>query len=125
MTPPKVFVLAPDPAERRWIEAALSPQAGTLAFLDVPGELLDFRPRSGEACVIAFADQDGAAAVALVRALREAACDMPAIILGPHSAFRSAIDIARLDATEFLERPVTERQLRAAIERACRTTGTA
>ena len=40
------------------------------------------------------------------------------IVLGPHSAFRTAVDIARLTRTDFLERPVSVRQLRAALRRA-------
>jgi FixJ family two-component response regulator len=44
---------------------------------------------------------------------------LPAIVLGPHSAFRTAVDIARLDATDFLERPVSESELRRAVRRAC------
>lgn len=47
------------------------------------------------------------------------AVGVPVIVLGPHTAFRSAIDIARLDATDFLERPVSMRQLHAAVCRAC------
>jgi FixJ family two-component response regulator len=120
MTPPKVFVLDPDPVERNWIAAALAPAAGSVAFLGRVEDVLHQCSGAGEACVIAFADQDAAGAVELVRSLRGAGCAIPAIILGPHSAFRSAIDIARLDATDFLERPVTERQLRAAVDRACR-----
>ncbi len=125
MSPPKIYVLDPDPGERGWIAAVLAPAATSIAFLDRPDELLREPPASGEACMIAFADHDAAAAVELLRALRGAGCAMPAIILGPHSAFRSAIDIARLDATDFLERPVTERQLRAAVDRACRVAGEA
>ena len=125
MTPPKVFVLDPEPRERGWIATVLGPAAASVAFLDGPDELLHQPPAAGLSCVIAFADQDAAAAVELVRTLRGAGCAMPAIILGPHSAFRSAIDIARLDATDFLERPVTGRQLRAAVDRACRDPGAA
>jgi len=44
---------------------------------------------------------------------------LPVIALGPHTAFREAVDIARLEGTDFLERPVTARQLRAAVRRAC------
>jgi FixJ family two-component response regulator len=40
------------------------------------------------------------------------------IVLGPPSAFRMAVDIARLERTDFLERPVTGRQLRAAVRKA-------
>jgi DNA-binding NtrC family response regulator len=44
---------------------------------------------------------------------------LPVIVLGSHHAFRTAVDIARLEATDFLERPVSVRQLRAAVRRAC------
>jgi FixJ family two-component response regulator len=44
---------------------------------------------------------------------------LPVIVLGSHGAFRTAVDIARFAATDFLERPVSARQLRAAVCRAC------
>ncbi len=38
-------------------------------------------------------------------------------MLGPHSAFRTAVDVARLDGTDFLERPVSAQRLRAALRK--------
>jgi FixJ family two-component response regulator len=54
----------------------------------------------------------------MVRELRAAGATMPVIVLGPYSAFRTAVSIARIEATDFLERPVSVRQLRAAVRRA-------
>jgi FixJ family two-component response regulator len=122
MAPPKVYVLDPDPQERLWIESTLAPAASARNSMADASELLAHRPQPGDACLITFADRDGAAALELVRELRRAGSSLPAIVLGPHSAFRTAVDIARLEATDFLERPVSERELRAAVRRACRVT---
>lgn len=114
-----IYVIDPDPDQRTWIEAALAPIAGAVAFVDDGAELLA-RPLTGEdACLVASAEADGALALKLVRELRARGAMLPVIVLGPHSAFRTAVDIARLPATDFLERPVSVRQLRAAVRRAC------
>ena len=55
----------------------------------------------------------------LVRELRDRGATLPVIVLGPYSAFRTAVEIARLEATDFLERPVSARQLRTAVSKAC------
>lgn len=69
-------------------------------------------------CLIASAEPDEAATLKLVRDLRGRGAMLPVIVLGPHSAFRMAVDIARLENTDFLERPVIVRQLRAAVRKA-------
>ena len=55
----------------------------------------------------------------LVRDLRSLGTLTPVIVLGSHTAFRTAVEIARFPATDFLERPVSAHQLRAAVLRAC------
>ena len=114
-----VFVVDPDPEERKWIEAVLAPVAMSVVFLDDGAGLAAHEPLPGEACVIAFADKDEAAALALVREFRRGGSKLPVIVLGPLSALRTAVDIARLEATDFLERPVSERELQRAVRRAC------
>jgi FixJ family two-component response regulator len=72
------------------------------------------------ACLVASAEPDEAATLKLVRELRGRGATLPVIVLGPDSAFRTAVEIARLEATDFLERPVSARQLRAAVSNACK-----
>jgi FixJ family two-component response regulator len=117
--PTTVYAIESDPDERSWIESTLAPTVGAVVFLD-DGATLLARPPSGEgACLIASAEPDAATTLELVRELRTRGSTLPVIVLGPHSAFRVAVDIARLEATDFLERPVSVRQLRAAVRRAC------
>jgi FixJ family two-component response regulator len=117
--PITVYVIDPDPDERTWIQSALAPNVDAVVVLDDRAALLAGLPACEGACLVATAEPDEAATLELVRELRGRGATLPVIVLGPHSAFRTAVDIARLEATDFLERPVSARQLRAAVHRAC------
>jgi len=117
--PTTVYVVDPDPDERAWIASTLAPSVDDLAFLDDGRTLLASVPNAAGSCLLTSADADEAATLKLVRELRNSGATLPVIVLGPHSAFRTAVEIAQLEATDFLERPVSMRQLRAAIRRAC------
>lgn len=122
LMPAHVYVLVLDPHDRAWIESALVRWVDSLVFLhDVRGQLAKV-PRGPGHCLIASADEDEAATLRLVRELRSSGATLPVIVLGPHTAFRTAVDIARLEATDFLERPASARQLCAAVRRACAET---
>ena len=118
--PITVYVIDPDPDERTWIESALAPSVDAVVVLDDGAALLARLPAGEGACLIATAERDETATLELVRGLRGRGATLPVIVLGPHSAFRTAVDIARLEATDFLERPVSVRQLRAAVSKACK-----
>ncbi len=116
--PITAYVVAAQAAERTWIDTVLAQGSGIdIVFSDDGASLLDSLP-TGLSCVIAMADLDEAATLALVRELKRRDANLPVIVLGPHSAFRTAVEIARLPATDFLERPVSAHRLRAAV-RAC------
>jgi len=117
--PTTVYVIDPDPAERAWIESALGKSVDAVVVLDDGAALLARLPACAGACLVASAEPDEAATLRLVRELRGRGATLPVIVLGPHRAFRTAVDIARLKATDFLERPVSARQLRATVRRAC------
>jgi FixJ family two-component response regulator len=118
--PTTVYVIDPDPDERTWIQSTLASSADAFVVLDDGAALFALLPTCEGACLVASAEPDEAATLKLVRDLRAGGATLPVIVLGPHSAFRTAVDIARLDATDFLERPVSARQLRAAVSRACK-----
>ncbi|MDM0021394.1 hypothetical protein [Variovorax saccharolyticus] len=103
--------------ERAWIESALGRVADALVFVDDGEAFLARPPADASHCLIASADVDEAATLRLVRELRRRGVALPVIVLGPHSAFRTAVDIARLESTDFLARPVSVRELRAAVRR--------
>jgi DNA-binding NtrC family response regulator len=115
--PSTVFVINPG-NDSGWIASALGSPAYVVEFVD-DGAALVARLRAGEAaCVVTVAEPDSDAALRLVRDVRLRVPELPVIVLGPHSAFRTAVDIARLPATDFLELPVSSRQLRLAIGKA-------
>jgi len=109
------YVLEPDPAERERIEAAIASIVDVVTFVD-RGEL-SMLTADAAGIVIASVDPDGACTIGLVQDLRSRKVMLPVLVLGSHSAFRTAVDVARLDATDFLERPATARQLRTAVAR--------
>jgi DNA-binding NtrC family response regulator len=114
-----VYVIDPDPDERTWIQSALAPSVDAVVVLD-GGSSLFANPLSEGTCLVASAEPAEAATLKLVRDLRGRGATLPVIVLGSHSAFRTAVDIARLEATNFLERPVSAWQLRAAVSKACK-----
>lgn len=115
-----VYVVDPDPAERAWIQSSLGRSVAAVVFVDDGQTLLANDAGPEDACLVASAEPDAAATLALVRELRRRGATLPVIVLGSHSAFRTAVEIARLEATDFLERPVSARQLRAAVRRLSR-----
>ncbi len=115
-----IFVIEPDPETRKKIESALRSSGASLVFVADGADLLARVPLSQSACLIASAEPDEAATLDLVRELRRRGMLLPVIVLGSHSAFRTAVDIARLDATDFLERPVSARDLQRAVREASR-----
>ena len=112
-----VYVMGFESDQRAWIEAALGRSVDEVVHVDDADAWLASAPRGPGQCLIASADVDGAGTLSLVRALRALGNTLPVIVLGPHTEFRTAVDIARLDATDFLERPVSVRDLRAAVRR--------
>jgi len=114
-----VYVIEPDTAERQWLGGALARLSDSVVMLDDGVESLLADPPHGPACLVAAIDPDDAAqTLEHVRRLRDAGLMLPVIALGPHSAFRTAVDIARLAQTDFLERPVSAHRLRLAVSKA-------
>lgn len=118
-----VYVLEPDPAERSWIETALAGDGRALAFVDDAAALFGHLPAQAGDCLVCAAEPDAAQALDLVRRLRRRGECLPVVVVGPHSAFRTAVDVARLEATDFLERPFSAQRLRAALARITRPAG--
>lgn len=116
-----VYVLERDAEERRWIESALTGEVGTIVFLQDGVTLVERLALQGGDCLLCDTEPDAAAALELVRSLRQRGETLPVVMLGPHSAFRTAVDVARLAATDFLQRPFSAQRLRAALRRAIGT----
>lgn len=113
------YVVDPDAEERRWIEEVLSQTAELVSgFDDALGLPALLAEREG--CIVIAVEPDEGVTLELVKNLRRSGNLVPVIVVGPRTAFRTAMDIARLGFTDFLERPLSAHKLRAAIERVCR-----
>lgn len=116
-----VYVLSFERAEQGWIRAALEGCVGSVVMLVDARALRAASCPGSDCCLVVSAEPDGAATLNLVRELRQDGITIPVVVLGSHSAFRTAVDIARMEATSFLERPVSSRQLLQAVLGALRT----
>lgn len=114
-----VYVVDPDAEECSWIEATLAPGIEAVRRIDSSESLLALLGARDGACLMVSAEPDEAATLELVRELRLSGSTIPVVVLGSRSAFRLATEIARLDATDFLQRPLSAFHLRAAVQRAC------
>lgn len=112
-----LYVIEADAAERHWIAAALAGQAQRLVFLDGAVSLGPHLPSQDGDCLLCSAEPDAGAVLALVRGLRADGETLPVLMTGPHGAFRAAVDLARLQVTDFLERPFSAQRLRGALHR--------
>ena len=112
-----VYVLERDPAECRWIESALAGQVRKLIFLEDGATLLDWLATQGGDCLLCGSEPDASVALELVRSLRRIGQPLPVLMIGAHSAFRTAVELARLPGTDFLQHPVSAQRLCAALHR--------
>ena len=116
--PATVFVINPDGESKQLVASMLASTAYAVEFVDDGAALIARLRADHPACLVTFAEPDADAALQLVREVRRCFPALPVVVLGPHSAFRTAVDIARLPATDFLELPVSSRQLRTAVGKA-------
>jgi DNA-binding NtrC family response regulator len=113
------YVIDPDQNERKRIESILSPGIEVVCGLGDAEALLAVLGRRDGVCLVVSLEPDEAAVRELVCELRLSGSEIPVIVVGSGASFRAATDIARLEFTDFLERPLTAHKLRAAVERAC------
>ena len=118
-----VYVIDPDPVERNWIESVLARSVEAVVCLDGVDSLPADPSTDGPSCLVTSVEAGKQGALEIVLSLRRRGVKLPVIAIGPHTAFRTAVDIARMEATDFLERPINERELRAAVRRACKGSG--
>jgi DNA-binding NtrC family response regulator len=116
---PTAYVVNPDPEERKRIEAILSPGVEVVCGLGDAEALLAVLGDRDGVCLIVSLEPIESAVRELVCELRLSGNEIPVIVVGSGTAFRTATEIARLEFTDFLERPLTTHKLRAAVECAC------
>lgn len=114
------YVLLSDAAERAWIDAALQRCVDRVVFLDGVASLPVRADEDEAECLIVSVEPVEHGVVKTIGDLRGSGNTIAVIALGSHAAFRQAIDIARMHATDFLERPVSDHELRQAVKHMCK-----
>jgi DNA-binding NtrC family response regulator len=114
-----VYVVVADATERTWINSALAKCVDRVVFLEDTGALPTHLAPNEADCLLISAEPTEHGAVNAIRELRAKGNTIAAIALGSDAVFRSAVDIARMQWTDFLEQPVSDRELQQAVLRMC------
>lgn len=114
------YVLLADAQQRARIDAALVRCVDRVVWLDAIDALPAHAAHDEQDCLILSVEAAQPDAVKAIGQLRGRGNTIAVIALGSHTAFRQAIDIARIDGTDVLESPVSDRELRQAVKRMCR-----
>src|SRR5208282_6065938 len=113
-----VFIVDDDPSVRGAIGAMLDAQGRTsLAFGSAEAFLEAYRPERG-ACILIDATLPGMSGTELLRQLRAAGHQLPAIMITGASDVPMAVEAMKAGAVDFIEKPVSAAELRASIDRA-------
>ncbi|OHC71171.1 MAG: DNA-binding response regulator [Rhodocyclales bacterium GWA2_65_20] len=113
-----VFIIDDDPSVRDALGLLLGLHGYRTAFYaDAAGFLAALRP-DWRGCLLIDIRMPGMDGLALQKRLREQACTIPAIIITGHGDVASAREAFRAEAIDFLEKPIEEARLVAAIEEA-------
>lgn len=117
------YVLLAGAEERARVDAALARCVDRVVFLDAIDALPTQADEGEQDCLILSAEAAEPGPVKVIGELRERGNTIAVIALGSHAAFRQAVEIARMEATDVLESPVSDRELRQAVKRMCKVRG--
>ena len=121
MMPPKgytVYMVEDDPSVRDALGLLLGLQGYAVSMFGDAESSLDARKADWRGCALIDIRMPGMDGLALQKRLRETGCDMPVIVMTGHGNVDSARDAFRSQAVDFLEKPIEQARLYAAIEEA-------
>lgn len=113
-----VFIVEDDPSVRDALGLLLGLQGYAVAIFGDAESFLAARKADWRGCALIDIRMPGMDGLALQRQLRESGSDMPVIIMTGHGDVDSARDAFRSQAVDFLEKPIDQTKLFAAIEEA-------
>lgn len=113
-----VFIVEDDPSVRDALGLLLGLQGYAVAIFGDAESFLSARKADWRGCALIDIRMPGMDGLALQRQLRESGSDMPVIIMTGHGDVDSARDAFRSQAVDFLEKPIDQAKLFAAIEEA-------
>jgi FixJ family two-component response regulator len=110
-----LYVVDPDPAERRRIATALAPEVEAVLSFGSAEALLESMPLRVPALLIAATCLPGMSVPQLIRQLRSAGAELPVVAIGADADLPAAVEVMRAGAADFIARPFTARKLRNAV----------
>lgn len=113
-----VFIVEDDPSVRDALGLLLGLRGYAVAIFGDAESFLAARKADWRGCALIDIRMPGMDGLALQRRLRETGSDMPVIIMTGHGDVDSARDAFRSQAVDFLEKPIDQAKLFAAIEEA-------
>ena len=117
MSGPSIFLIDDEEAVRRALSEMLRVFGYTVETFVSAGEFLDQLETAGPGCVVADVCMPGMNGIDLVRALASRESPLPVIIITGHGDVPMAVEAIKAGAEDFIEKPVDDRQLVAAINR--------
>jgi FixJ family two-component response regulator len=113
-----VFIVEDDPSVRDALGLLLGLKGYSIAMFGDAEGFLVARKEDWRGCALIDIRMPGMDGLALQRQLQESGCNLPVIIMTAHGDVESARDAFRSQAVDFLEKPIEQTRLYAAIEEA-------
>jgi FixJ family two-component response regulator len=113
-----VFIVEDDPSVRDALGLLLGLKGYSVAMFGDAESFLVARKADWRGCALIDIRMPGMDGLALQRQLQESGCNLPVIIMTAHGDVESARDAFRSQAVDFLEKPIEQTRLYAAIEEA-------
>ena len=118
MTTPTVFVIDDQEAVRAALSEMLRVFGHHVEAFDSAEAFLKAIPTPRPGCVVADVRMPGMDGIALVRALSERKIALPVVLISGHADVPMAVAAIKAGAEDFIEKPVDDAHLLAAINRA-------
>lgn len=113
-----VFIVEDDPSVRDALGLLLGVRGYSVAMFGDAESFLDVLKSDWRGCALIDIRMPGMDGLALQKVMRETGCAIPVIVMTGHGDVDSARDAFRSQAVDFLEKPIEQSRLYAAIEEA-------
>ena len=115
-----VYLIDADPAVRDAIGLMLGVRGYRAALFGAAEDFVSAWRPEWSGCVVLDAGLPGMDGLSLQHRLREMGCDLPVIVIGGNASFHAAREAFRANAVDFIEKPLDQERLIAAIGEAWR-----
>jgi FixJ family two-component response regulator len=116
-----VYIIDLTPSEQSRIADALRNEPVTIETYDSADQFLNQVALIPSGCILVPCNLSGMGVRALIIEILDRDLPLPIVVLGRESNLATAVELVRAGATDFLEEPFSDRQLRLAVQRALGT----